>query len=167
MQGAVGMIEALNVTTERVDDIPILLAHSHTMGSAELLDEYFKPHGSRAGISLDWTRARWVAYILSEEDHCMNQGEPRVDDRLQTLPGATGQATQEQDSSDNRLAIVLVCGRSRAHHQSPHRRGLVARFSAHAPVSGDPWTAAPSFSHPALRVAETRCCSVGPFVSPV
>lgn len=37
------MTEPLTVTTERVDDIPILLAQSETMGLPELLDEYFKP----------------------------------------------------------------------------------------------------------------------------
>jgi len=34
------MTEHLTVTTERVDDIPILLAQSDDMGIAELLDEY-------------------------------------------------------------------------------------------------------------------------------
>ena len=58
------MVEQLNVTTERVDDIPILLTQSHKLGIAELLDEYFKPHGN------------WVAHILSVGDHRMNQVQP-------------------------------------------------------------------------------------------
>ena len=51
------MTEQLNVTTERVDDIPILLTQSNLMGIPELLDEYFKPHGNWEGISLGWTTA--------------------------------------------------------------------------------------------------------------
>jgi hypothetical protein len=43
------MTEPLTVTTERVDDIPILLAQSETMGIPELLDECFKPHGNWEG----------------------------------------------------------------------------------------------------------------------
>ena len=54
------MTDQLNVTTERVDDIPILLAHSHKMGIPELLDEYFKPHGNWEGISLGWTTVVWL-----------------------------------------------------------------------------------------------------------
>ncbi len=35
--------------------------------------EYFKPHGNWEGMSLGWTIAVWLAHILSEGDHRMNQ----------------------------------------------------------------------------------------------
>jgi len=101
------MTEQLNVTTERVDDIPILLTHSHKMGIAELLDEHFKPHGNWEGISLGWTTAVWLAHILSEGDHRMNQVQPWVAHLRQTLSSGTGQAVQDRYWSDDRLAIVL------------------------------------------------------------
>jgi len=101
------MAEQLNVTTERVDDIPILLTQSHLMGIPELLDEYFKPHGNWEGTSLGWTTAIWLVHILSEGDHRMNQVQPWVAHRLQTLHSGTGQAVQERYWSDDRLAIVL------------------------------------------------------------
>src|SRR3989442_15760658 len=69
------MREELSVTTERVDDIPLLLAHSDKMGVPELLDAYFKPHGNWAGMSLGSPTAIWLAHILSEGDHRMNQGD--------------------------------------------------------------------------------------------
>src|SRR5713226_82927 len=101
------MTEQLTVTTERVDDIPILLAQSETMGIAELLDEYFKPHGNWEGMSLGWTTAVWLAHILSEGDHRMNQVQSWVAHRLQTLHLCTGQEVQERSWSDDRLALVL------------------------------------------------------------
>ena len=101
------MTEQLNVTTERVDDIPIVLTHSHTMGIPELLDAYFKPHGNWEGISLGWTTAVWLAHILSEGDHRMNQVQPWVAQRVQTLHRCTGQAVQDRFWSDDRLALVL------------------------------------------------------------
>src|SRR6266568_509022 len=101
------MTEQLRVTTERVDDIPILLAQSDTMGIPELLDEYFKPHGNWGGISLGWTTAVWLAHILSEGDHRMNQVQSWVAHRLQTLHLCTGQQVQERWWSDDRLALVL------------------------------------------------------------
>lgn len=101
------MTEALTVTTERVDDIPILLAQSETMGLTELLDDYFKPHGNWEGISLGWTTAVWLAHIVSEGDHRMNQVQNWAAHRLQTLSLCTGQAVTERGVSDDRLALVL------------------------------------------------------------
>src|ERR1700682_3985728 len=101
------MTEQLTVTTERVDDIPIVLAQSDTMGIPELLDECFKPHGNWEGISLGWTTAVWLAHILSEGDHRMNQVQGWVAHRLQTLHICTGQEVQERGWSDDRLALVL------------------------------------------------------------
>src|SRR5258708_3455399 len=101
------MTEQLTVTTERVDDIPILLAQSDKMGIPELLDECFKPHGNWEGISLGWTTAVWLAHILSEGDHRMNRVQSWVAHRLQTLYLCTGQQVQEHSCSDDRLALVL------------------------------------------------------------
>lgn len=101
------MTEPLTVTTERVDDIPILLTQSDTMGIPELLDDYFKPHGNWEGISLGWTTAVWLAHIVSEGDHRMNQVQSWVAHRLETLHLCTGQQVQERAWSDDRLALVL------------------------------------------------------------
>jgi len=101
------MTEQLMVTTERVDDLPILLAQSDDMGIPELLDEYFKPHGNWEGMSLGWTTAIWLTHILSEGDHRMNQVQGWVAHRLQTLHLCTGQEVQERWWSDDRLALVL------------------------------------------------------------
>src|SRR5258706_10492651 len=101
------MTEQLTVTTERVDDIPILLAQSDDMGIADLLDEYFKPHGNWEGTSLGWTTAVWLTHIVSEGDHRMNQVQGWVAQRMQTLQGCTGQEVREESWSDDRLALVL------------------------------------------------------------
>jgi len=101
------MAEQLTVTTERVDDIPLLLAQSDKMGIPELLDDYFKPHGNWEGSSLGWTTVVWLAHILSEGDHRMNQVQPWVADRMQTLSMCTGQVMRDHAWSDDRLALVL------------------------------------------------------------
>src|SRR6202165_5121331 len=101
------MTEQLTVTTERVDDIPILLAQSDDMGIPELLDEYFKSHGNWEGMSLGWTTAIWLTHMVSEGDHRMNQVQDWVAQRVQTLHRCTGQEMREQSWSDDRLALVL------------------------------------------------------------
>lgn len=101
------MTEELTVTTERVDDIPILLAQSERMGIADLLDSYFKPHGNWEGPSLGWTTVVWLTHLLSEGDHRMNQVQGWVAHRQLTLQVCTGQPVQERGWSDDRLALVL------------------------------------------------------------
>src|SRR6266852_799047 len=94
------MTEQVNVTTERVDDIPLLLAHSDKMGVPELLDDYFKPHGNWEGMSLGWTTAIWLTHIVSEGDHRMNQVQGWAAHRVQTLSICTGQEVSERSLRD-------------------------------------------------------------------
>ncbi len=101
------MTEQLTVTTERVDDLPIVLTQSDDMGIPELLDEYFKPHGNWEGMSLGWTTAIWLTHIVSEGDHRMNQVQGWVTHRLHTLALCSSQEVQERWWSDDRLALVL------------------------------------------------------------
>lgn len=55
MREVVEMTEPLTITTERVDDPPMVLAQSDPMGISELLDDCFKPHGN----SVFSARQRW------------------------------------------------------------------------------------------------------------
>jgi transposase len=101
------MAENLNVTTERVDDIPVLLAQGKKIHIPELLDQHFAPHGNWQGTSLGWTTLVWLAHILSEGDHRMNQVAQWAENRLQTLEISSGQGVRAQEWSDDRLGIVL------------------------------------------------------------
>jgi transposase len=101
------MAKNLTVTTERVDDIPVLIAQAERMGLPELLDEYFLPHGNWQGTSLGMTATVWLAHILSEGDHRLNHVQDWVAERVQTLSIATGQAVRALEWSDDRLGIVL------------------------------------------------------------
>jgi transposase len=104
---ALGMTESLTVTSERVDDIPLLLAHMRRMDLPMLLDSYFLIHGNRQGLDFGWTATIWLAHILSQADHRMNQVQPWAERQLQTLRGCSGQDVQVLDLSDDRLAAVL------------------------------------------------------------
>lgn len=101
------MTDNLTITTERVDDIPVLLAQAEKIGVAALLDEHFAPHGNWQGCSLGWTATVWLTHILSEGDHRLNQVQGWVADRLHTLGISTGQSVRAMEWSDDRLGIVL------------------------------------------------------------
>jgi len=102
------MTEQLTVITERVDDIPILMAHLIRMGLPSLLDEHFLVHGNWQGLSLGWTSIGWLAHILSEGDHRLNQVQGWAEKRLETLRGCLGQPVEVLAWSDDRLAEVLT-----------------------------------------------------------
>lgn len=101
------MTNNLNITTEQVDDIPVLLAQGKKIGIPELLDRYFASHGNWQGTSLGWTSLVWLSHILSEGDHRLNQAENWVEKRLHTLEASTGQPVRGGEWSDDRLGIVL------------------------------------------------------------
>jgi transposase len=101
------MAETRTIVSERVDDMPVLLAHLDRMGVQALLDEHFPTHGNWVGLSLGWVSVLWLTHILSEGDHRLNHVAPWAQQRLQTLRMCTGQPVHPLDVSDDRLAIVL------------------------------------------------------------
>lgn len=100
------MKESLSIETERVDDIPLLIAHMQRMKLAELLDKHFPTNGNREGLSLGWVSVIWLTHILSQADHRMNRVQEWATRRLETLQGCGGSFTPH-DLTDNRLADVL------------------------------------------------------------
>jgi transposase len=102
------MSEMLTVTTERVDDIPVLQAQMQVMGLPLLLDRHFPRHGNWQGLSLGWLVTGWLTHIVSQGDHRLNHVEPWAERRQQTLERSMGQAVRVLDFSDDRLESGLV-----------------------------------------------------------
>jgi transposase len=101
------MNDPLTITTERVDDIPLLLAQMQRMGLARLLDAHFPTHGNREGLSLGVVTTIWLAHILSQADHRMNRVQSWAERRLETLRGCSEASLEVRDLGDDRLADVL------------------------------------------------------------
>jgi hypothetical protein len=101
------MKEAESITTERVDDIPLLLAHMQRMGLAALLDRHFPTHGNWQGLSLGGVTMVWLAHVLSEGDHRMNHVQTWAEHRQETVRSCLGEPVAGRDLNDDRLAEVL------------------------------------------------------------
>jgi transposase len=94
--------------TERVDDIPLLLAQMDKMGIAALLDRHFPMHGNWQGLSLGRIVVAWLAYILSEGDHRLNSVQGWAAGILLALALCLkADGLRGLDFSDDRLAVVL------------------------------------------------------------
>ena len=101
------MHEIQSIITERVDDIPLLLAQMDRMGLAGLLDNHFPTHGNWQGLSVGRVATIWLSSILSRGDHRLVHVEPWVAQRQFTLSRLTGEVVRAQAFSDDRLEIVL------------------------------------------------------------
>lgn len=101
------MKEALTIKTERVDDIPLVLAQMQRMGLVELLDQHFPTHGNRVGLSLGWVTRLWLTHVLSQVDHRKNRVQSWAEQRLERLRGCSEALLEVRDLSDDRLADVL------------------------------------------------------------
>jgi transposase len=101
------MTEALTVTIEPIDDIPVLLTSTTRLGLAELVDQHFKPHGNWQGLSPGCVLTGWLTYILSEGDHRLNQAQDWVAGRWHVLQPVLGAELRALDFCDDRLAIGL------------------------------------------------------------
>jgi transposase len=97
----------MSVVSERVDDLPVLLAHLARLGLQPLVDEHVPTHGNGVGLRLGWVSVLWVTHLRSEGDHRLNHVAPWAKQRLHTLQGCTGQPGHPLDVSDDRLATVL------------------------------------------------------------
>jgi len=95
------------VTNERVDDIPLLLAHQSEMGIAELINRHFRMHGHWQGASPGAITDVWLSFILSAGEHRLNQVEDWYEKRAQTIGQCVAEELVMNDFRDDRLAILL------------------------------------------------------------
>jgi transposase len=101
------MAETLTLVSERVDDMPVLLAQRDRLGVHPLLDEHVPTHGHWVGLSSGWVSGLWLTPLLSEADHRLTHVAPWATQRLPRLQACTGQSVHPLDLSDDRLATIL------------------------------------------------------------
>ncbi|NEP61014.1 MAG: IS1634 family transposase [Symploca sp. SIO2G7] len=99
--------QEFKVNTQRIDELPVLLAQCQLMGLQKLIEKHFATHGNWQGLSLGWVVVVWLCHIISQQDHRLFYVQGWVEKRLQTIRGCTGQTLRELDWSDDRLAASL------------------------------------------------------------
>ena len=75
----------LKITTEQLDDVPLLLGQLEKMEIADLLDSHFPRHGNWSGVSMGNVVCVWLAHILSESDHYLDHVRPWVVSKAKSL----------------------------------------------------------------------------------
>ena len=97
----------VEIQSERVDDLPLLVKQQERMGIAEIIDEHIQPHWRRQGVSVGKTVITWLSYILSASDHRMSYVEPWIAKHAETLKQLLARQLSAQDFTDDRLGDVL------------------------------------------------------------
>src|SRR5262245_26299285 len=97
----------LELTHERVDDVPFLLRFVITLLLPAIVDRQLPPHPLHQGLSNGWLISTWIAYILSRADHRKSPVQAWADGLRHTLEATIGQPIRPVELSDDRLTLVL------------------------------------------------------------
>src|SRR3954467_3430747 len=81
----------LELTHERVDDVPLLLGFLIQLQLPAILDRHFLTHPLHEGLSNGWLISVWIAYILSRADHRKSPVQAWAEGLRHTLETLVGQ----------------------------------------------------------------------------
>jgi transposase len=101
------MRPALNIQSERIDDIVVLLHVMMQMELPQLLNQHLPRHWKQQGLDWGWVIVIWLAYIVSQGDHRKVVVRDWVEQRRQSIEQVCGIELRATDFSDDRLSIVL------------------------------------------------------------
>ena len=101
------MAATLELTHERVDDVPLLLGLLIKLQFPEILDHHLPLHPLHQGLSNGWLISVWIAYILSQADHRKSHVQEWVDRLHHSLETLIDQPIRPVEFSDDRLTLVL------------------------------------------------------------
>jgi transposase len=98
----------MEISSERVDDIPLIASLLKQMEIAKWIDQQLKqPHGNHQGLSYGQLSVLLLIYMISQSDHRLCAAESWVNSHRKTLELVTGWCIREKDVTDDRLARVL------------------------------------------------------------
>jgi transposase len=98
----------MEISSERIDDIPLIAALLKQMEVAKWIDQQLKqPHGNHQGLSYGQLSVLLLIYIISQSDHRLCAAETWVNTHRITLELVTGWSIGEKDVTDDRLARVV------------------------------------------------------------
>ncbi|MBA3789601.1 IS1634 family transposase [Patescibacteria group bacterium] len=100
--------ERVEISSERVDDIPVIVEWLKQMEIAKWIDQKLsQPHGNRKGLSYGQLSVLLLTYMMTQADHRLCAAEAWVKSHRQSLELTTGWLIREKDVTDDRLARVV------------------------------------------------------------
>lgn len=98
----------MEIISERIDDIPVIVEWLKQMEIAKCIDQKLSPpHGNYQGMSYGQLSVLLLTYIITQSDHRLCAVEGWVKAHRQILELSTGWSIGEKDASDDRLARLV------------------------------------------------------------
>src|SRR4030067_1952859 len=97
----------MNITTERIDDVPLLLEMMQRLGLPAIIDNHLRRHGLQQGLSWGWIATIWLAHILCQSNPRKQPVQSWVRQGQETIERITGMKGNELDFTDDRLTLLL------------------------------------------------------------
>jgi transposase len=101
------MTPEMNITTERIDDFPLLLEVMQRLGLPGIIDKHLRRHGLHQGLSWGWIATIWLAHILCQSNPRKQPVQSWVRQAHETIERITGMKVNELDFTDDRLTLLL------------------------------------------------------------
>jgi transposase len=101
------MTPEMNITTERIDDFPLLLEVMQRLGLPGIIDNHLRRHGLQQGLSWGWIATIWLAHILCQSNPRKQPVQSWVRQAHETIERITGMKVNELDFTDDRLTLLL------------------------------------------------------------
>jgi transposase len=101
------MTPEMNITTERIDDFPLLLEVMQRLGLPGIIDNHLRRHGLHQGLSWGWIATIWLAHILCQSNPRKQPVQSWVRQAHETIERITGMKVNELDFTDDRLTLLL------------------------------------------------------------
>src|SRR5512135_293895 len=97
----------LELTHERVDDVPMPWGFLSQLRLPEILDRHRPPHPLHQGLSNGGLISVWIVYILSQADHRKSHVQAWVEGLGRTFESLRGQTLRPVECNDDRLTLGL------------------------------------------------------------
>ncbi|MBD2309607.1 hypothetical protein H6G17_29720 [Chroococcidiopsis sp. FACHB-1243] len=101
------MTDALNLTSERIDDVVLLLHQMQRVGLADPLNQHLPRHWKQEGLDWGWVATIGLCSIISQGDHRKVWVQEWVDQRCYSIEQVCDLELRPTDFSDDRLSILL------------------------------------------------------------
>jgi transposase len=101
------MTPETNITTERIDDFPLLLEDMLRLGLPGIIDGQLHRHGLQQGLSWGWVATIWLAHIMTQSNPRKQPVRVWVRQAGETIERISGMKVSEMDFTDDRLTLLL------------------------------------------------------------
>src|SRR5664280_1596430 len=97
----------IQIRSERMDDMPVLIERLKEMRVAEIIDETVGRHHLWEGMSKGWTSLVWLAHIIMTGDHRKVHVRRMLNECRESLSRLLGNEVRESELNDGRVGRTV------------------------------------------------------------